>query len=209
MSDPVMETSSLFQCFEYTEKLISKKTPFQLDIKLPNGFVFNMSWDDDRSMKPSKHVQKSSSTMEKNLARKQKYMQEKKEKEEELEIDKNIVKQKPVKHDIKCEVCNLNVNSKKQLESHKLQKHKVNDIFSCEYCKKDHTTKTDLKKHMELHKLEENEHYRNWYNSNEAFEERKQKDFQDFDDIEKLLKECEKDMRDEDHEDYNDSDGEG
>ena len=64
MSEPVLESSSLIQCFEYTEKLISKKTPFKLDIKLPNGFVFNMSWDDDRSMKPIKHVKKSSSTME-------------------------------------------------------------------------------------------------------------------------------------------------
>ena len=80
MSTPVMESSSLIQCIEYTEKLINQKTPFKLDIKLPNGFVFNMSWDDDRIPKACKDLKKSPSTLEKNMARKQKYLQEKTQK---------------------------------------------------------------------------------------------------------------------------------
>ena len=59
MSTSVMESSSLIHCFEYTGKLISQKTPFKLDIKLPNGFVFNMSWDDDRIPKACKDLKKS------------------------------------------------------------------------------------------------------------------------------------------------------
>ena len=77
-----MESLSLIQCFEYTEKLISQKTSFKLDIKLPNGFVFNMSWDDDRIPKSCKDLKKSPSTLEKNMARKQKYLQEKNSKED-------------------------------------------------------------------------------------------------------------------------------
>ena len=75
-----MESSSLIQCFEYTEKLISQKTPFKLDIKLSNGFVFNMSWDEDKRPKPHKDLNKSSSTIEKKMDRKQKYIQEKQSK---------------------------------------------------------------------------------------------------------------------------------
>ena len=67
-----MESSSLIQCFEYTEQLISQKTPFKLDIKLPNGFIFNISWDDDKIPKACKDLKKSPSTLEKNMARKQK-----------------------------------------------------------------------------------------------------------------------------------------
>ena len=127
-----MESSSLIQCFEYTEKLISQKTPFKLDIKLPNGFVFNMSWDDDIIPKACTDFKKSPSTLAKNMARKQKYLQER----NAMEDHKHTAKDKTLQIEIRCEECNLKVNSKKQLHSHKLQKHKTNKIVMCEYCKK-------------------------------------------------------------------------
>ena len=208
MSDPVLESLSFIQCFEYTEKLIIQKTPFKLDIKLPNGFVFNMSWDEDSKQKPRKVLKKSPSTLEKNMARKQKYFQEKQSKEE-LKVDKNTVKQKTKQIEIKCEECNLKVNSKKQLESHKFQKHKTNDKFKCEYCNKDHLSKSYLKDHMELHKLEENEQHTSRYKSfekpNETLEEQKRKDIESHNEIEELLRECRKDMLDDSEDDYSES----
>ena len=141
-----MESPSLIQCFEYTEK-----TPFKLDIKLPNGFVFKMGWDDDINPKSCKDLKKSPSTLEKNMARKQKYLHEKNSKEDL----KNTAKDKTMENEIRCEECNLKVNSKKQLQSHKLQKHKTNKIFRCEYCKKYHAYKNDCQDHVETHKLKE------------------------------------------------------
>ena len=63
MTDPVLESSSLIQCLNYTEKLISKNMPFKLDIKLPSGFLFNISWNDDKDTKQSKDLKKSPSTI--------------------------------------------------------------------------------------------------------------------------------------------------
>ena len=150
-----MESSSLIQCFEYTAKLISQKTPFKLDIKSPNGFVFNMSWNYDRIPKACKDLKKSPSTLEKNMARKQKYLQERNLKENH----KNTAKDKTWQNEIRCEKCNLKVNSKKQLKSHELQKHKTNKIFMCEYCKKDHAYKHDCQDHVEAHNLKEHEQH--------------------------------------------------
>ena len=210
MSDPVMESSSLIQCFEYTEKLISQKTPFKLDIKLSNGFVFNMSWDEDRRPKPLKDLKKSPSTIEKNLDKKQKYIQGKQSKEE-LKADKSTVKHK-TKIEIKCEECNIIVNSKNQLESHKFQKHKTNEIFRCEYCKEDLKSKKDLKEHIKLHKTEENEQRSSRYEiSQKQIEEQRQKDIESHNEIEELLRQCRRDMfddNDEDDEVYVDSDSE-
>ena len=143
-----MESSSLIQCFEYTEKLIGQKTPFKLDIKLSNGFVFNMSWEEDRRPKPLKDLKKSPSTIEKNKDRKQKYIQEKQSKED-LKVDKSTVTQK-TKIEIKCEECNIIVNSKNQLESHKFQKHKTNKIFRCKYCKEDLKSKKGFKRAYQI-----------------------------------------------------------
>ena len=69
------------------------------------------------------------------MATKQKYIQ-KKQSKEELKVDNNTVKQKALPIEIKWEECILNVNSKKQLESHKFQKQMINQIFRCEFCKK-------------------------------------------------------------------------
>ena len=210
MSDPVMESSSLIQCFEYTEKLIIQKTPFKLDIKLSNGFVFNMSWDEDRRPKPLKDLKKSPSTIEKNLDKKQRYIQGKQSKEE-LKADKSTVKHK-TKIEIKCEECNIIVNSKNQLESHKFQKHKTNEIFRCQYCKEDLKSKKDLKEHIKLHKTEENEQRSSRYEiSQKQIEEQRQKDIESHNDIEELLRQCRRDMfddNDEDDEAYVDSDSE-
>ena len=89
------------------------------------------------------------------MARKQIYLQEKNSKEDH----KNNAKDKTLKNEIGCEECNLKVNLKKQLHSHKLQEHKTNKIFMCEYCKKDHAYKQDCQHHMETHKLKEHEQH--------------------------------------------------
>ena len=92
----------------------------------------NMSWDDDIIPKACTDFKKSPSTLAKNMARKQKYLQERNSKEDH----KHTAKDKTLQIEIRCEECNLKVNSKKQLHSHKLQKHKTNKIVMCEYCKK-------------------------------------------------------------------------
>ena len=88
-----------------------------------------MSWDEDKRPKPHKDLKKSPSTIEKNMDRKQKYIQEKQSKKG-LKADNSTVTQK-TKIKIMCEECNIIVNSKNQLESHKFQKHKTNEIFRC------------------------------------------------------------------------------
>ena len=61
-------------------------------------------------------------------------------------------------------------------------KHKMSNIFRCEYCNKDHVSRNDIKDCIKL--------------QNEEFEEQKLKDIESFESIEKLLKECERDMID-------------
>ena len=107
-----------------------------------------------------------------------------------------------------CEECNLKVNSKNQLHSHKLQKHKTNKICMCEYCKKDDIYKHDSQDHIETHKIKEHEQPSSQYNfttilkkQNGALEEMKQKDIKDHNNIEKLLEECRKDMLDDNDDD--------
>ena len=120
------------------------------------------------------------------------------------------------KIEIKCEECNIIVNSKNQLESHKFQKHKTNKIFRCKYCKEDLKAKKDLKEPIKLHKTEENQQGSSRCKSsekqNETIQEQRQKDIESHEEIEELLRQCRKDMLDvdddEDDEDYIDSDSE-
>ena len=91
--------------------------------------------------------------LRKNMARKQKYLQEKNSKEDL----KNTAKNRILQNEIRCEKCNLKVNSNEQLNSHELQKHKTNNICMCEYCKKDDTYNHDFQDHVETHKLKEHE----------------------------------------------------
>ena len=69
--------------------------------------MFNISWNDDEGTKQSKDLKKSFSTIEKNTMRKNKVVQEKKL----LEKHK-----KEIDFVIKCEKCNLKVNSKKAVK---------------------------------------------------------------------------------------------
>ena len=169
MTDPVLESSSLMQCLKYTEKLISKNMPFKLDIKLPNGFVFNMSWNDDKETKQRKDLMKSPSTLKRNFARKKKFLQEKKPTNKH-ETESNIVKEREVQKVIKCQECNLKVNSEKQLESHKLKKHKIIEMLRCEYGENKVTSKNYLKEHIEMHIQDENGQHGSQYNSEQSCE---------------------------------------
>ena len=101
----------------------------------------------------------------------------------------------------------------------KEQTQKVKECDRCNYkCTRLETMENHMKnKHMEIHKLEQNELQKSNENSNKsieelmaAFEEEKQKDIQSHKDIEQLLKECEEDMRDdtEDDEVYSESESE-
>ena len=205
MSDPVLENSSLIHCLDITEKLISKNVPFKLDIKLPNGFVFNISWNDEKDTKHSKDLKKSPSTLERNMARKNRFIQEKKHSEKH----KTVVKEKEIDKVIKCEKCNIKVNSKKQLESHKLKKHQ-NRCENDETMMKHKNTKHSMNKCNECGKLcrysheLQNHMKEDHFNINDINLNSTQ---EEHDYIEKLLEECEKDMLDDDidDEEYSDS----
>ena len=178
--------------------MISQKTPFKLDIKLSNSFVFNMFWDKDKRPKPLKDLKKSPSTIEKNMDRKQEYIQEKQSKKG-LKVDKNNVTQK-TQIKIKCDECNIIVNSNNQLELHKFLKHNTNEIFRCEYCKEDLKSKKDLKEPNKSHKTEENEQCsskcKSSENQNETIQKQRQKDIESNNEIEELLRQCRKALLD-------------
>ena len=105
------------------------------------------------------------------------------------------------------------MNSKNQLESHKFQNHKTNEIFSCGYCKEDLKSKKGLKEPIKLHKTEENEQRNSKCKisegRNETIQEQRQKDIGSHNEIEELLRQCRKDMLDDDDDEvYIDSDSE-
>ena len=83
-----------------------------------------------------------------------------------------------------CDKCNYRCTITKTLTKHKETKHKISNIFRCEYRNKDHESRNCIKDCMKL--------------QNEAFEEQKKRDIESFESIEKLLKECERDMLDDD-----------
>ena len=143
--------------------------PFKLDIKLPSGFVFNISWNDDKDTKQRKDFMKSPSSLKRNIARKIKFIQEKKHTNKH-ETESNIVKEREIHNVIKCQECNLKVNSEKQLESHKLKKHKIIETLRCEYCENSFTSINDLKEHIEKHKQDENGQHNSKQSSEPQFE---------------------------------------
>ena len=100
------------------------------------------------------------------------------------------------------------MNSKNQLESHKLEKHKTNEIFSCEYCKEDLKYKKGFKEPIKLHKTEENEQRSSKCkiseSQNETIQEQRQKDIKSHNETEELLRQCRKDMLDDDDDDEDD-----
>ena len=94
--------------------------------------------------------------------------------EEEKEITEESV--------LACDQCNYRCTRTKTLAKHMETKHKMSNIFRCEYCNKDHVSRNGIKDCIKL--------------QNEEFEEQKLKDIESFESIEKLLKECERDMID-------------
>ena len=83
MSDPsslMMESSVLVQCLEFSRLLISNQKAFQFEVKLASGFSFNFNTLDQEPTKSrTQEVRKKSpSTLKRNAARKEKFLQDKK-----------------------------------------------------------------------------------------------------------------------------------
>ena len=78
--------------------------------------------------------------------------------------------------------------------------HEINKIFRCENCRKDLSSKNDLKDCIEIHRLEENVKQDIWCNPNNSAKEQNEA-------FEKFIKEFQKDLLDdsEDDEIYSES----
>ena len=84
-----------------------------------------------------------------------------------------------------CEKCNYKCTRTETLAKHMKSKHEINEIFKCEHCRKNHSSKNDLKVHMEIHRLEENVRQNIWCNPNYSAEEQNEA-------FEKFIQECKK-----------------
>ena len=84
MSDPalkMMDSSLLSQCLEFTKQLVNARTSFKFDLKLPSGFSFNFTTTDQEPSRSriSDAKKKSPSTLRRNAARRQKFLDQKEE----------------------------------------------------------------------------------------------------------------------------------
>jgi hypothetical protein len=121
MSDPSnlnMEGSMLAQCLAFSRQMESNKKSFKLEVKLSSGFSFNFNTlDQEESKSRTKEVKKKSpSTLRRNAARKQKFLDKKNTSSanKELSEDSN-----------KCDQCDYQANCKVSLRKHVGKKHLV------------------------------------------------------------------------------------
>ena len=75
-----MEDSVLAHCLDFSRQLISNQKPFKFEVKLSSGFSFNFNTLDQEVTKSrTQEVKKKSpSTLKRNAARKEKFLEEKK-----------------------------------------------------------------------------------------------------------------------------------
>ena len=116
-SSPMMENLVLGQCLDFSRQLISKQQFFKFEVKLPCGFTFNLNTlDQEPTQSSSKEVKKKSpSTLKRNAARKQRFLEEK----------NSSVRNKTSDSSFKCDQCDLEANCKVSLRKHIEKEHKI------------------------------------------------------------------------------------
>ena len=146
LSSLQMENSVLAQCLEFSKQMDSHQKTFKLEVKLSSGFSFNFNSLDKEKPKSRTEVKKKSpSTLRRNAARKQKFLDK-----------KNMSSANKELSDIfKCDQCEYEVNCKVNLRKHIGKNHSVipqldgsNDFKPSE----DKSSQTDYKnvKHSEV-----------------------------------------------------------
>ena len=116
-SSPMMENSVLVQCLEFSRLLISNQKAFQFEVKLASGFSFNFNTLDQEPTKSrTQEVRKKSpSTLKRNAARKERFLQDKKtSSEKEILADS-----------FNCDQCQHQANCKASLRKHVGKEHKL------------------------------------------------------------------------------------
>ena len=121
MSDPSnlnMEGSMLAQCLAFSRQMESNKKSFKLEVKLSSGFSFNFNTlDHEESKSRTKEVKKKSpSTLRRNAARKQKFLDKKNTSSANKELSEDSKK---------CDQCDYQANCKVSLRKHVGKKHLV------------------------------------------------------------------------------------
>ena len=112
------ETTVLAQCLDLTKRLINIGTSFKLDLQLPSGFSFNFTTIDQEPSRSRTSVvkKKSPSTIRRNAARKQKFLEDKKKASFIHEVSENS---------FKCDQCDHEANCKVSLRKHIGKEHKM------------------------------------------------------------------------------------
>ena len=121
MCDPAslkMESSVLTQCLDFSRQMESNQKPFKLEVKLSNGFSFNFNTLDQETSKfrTKEAKKKSPSTIRRNAARKQEFLDKKKISSVDNELSEIS---------LKCDQCDFKVNCKVKLRKHIEKEHKV------------------------------------------------------------------------------------
>ena len=114
MSDPTMEATLLTQCLDFSRQLLDSKMSFKINIKFGSGFNFNLSTLKDNGKTQSNKCDKknkSPSTRKRDAARKQKFLEAK--------------KQSFVSKQIKCDLCDYEASSENGFRKHMDKTHKV------------------------------------------------------------------------------------
>ena len=108
----------LAQCLDFTKQLINTRTSFKFDLQLPSGFSFNFTtMDQEPSRSGTCAVKKKSpSTVRRNAARKQKFLEEKKKSSSTNEHSENS---------FNCDECDHKANCKVSLRKHIERYHKM------------------------------------------------------------------------------------
>ena len=113
MSDPCspkIETSLLTQCLDFSRQLMTNLKPFKIEVKTSSGFSFNFSNMDQEPAKSMAHEVKKKSTLRRNAARKQKFLEDRKQ---------------TSKTSFRCEQCDHKANCKVSLRKHIGKEHKT------------------------------------------------------------------------------------
>ena len=136
MCDPSslkMESSVLIQCLDFSRQMESNQKPFKLKVKLSNGFsfIFNNLNQDESKFRREETKKKSPSTIRRNAARKQKFIEKKNLSSVDNEVSKKSEDTSKVETSIQeletfqCDHCDYQVNCQVLLRKHMDKEHKL------------------------------------------------------------------------------------
>ena len=121
MCDPSnlkMEISVITQCLDFFRQMESNQKHFKLEVKLSNGFSFNFNNlnQEESKFRTRETKKKSPSTIRRNAARKQKFI----EKKNMSSVDNEFPQSS-----FKCDQCDFEANCKVSLRKHTEKEHQV------------------------------------------------------------------------------------